>query len=952
MTDDHWDRLRALFDRVRGMPEAERRPLLDRELAEEPGLRRDLDALLENSAASIDFLADRNDPVPDSVIGPYRLLHRIGEGGFGVVYLAEQLHPVRRRVALKLVKPGMDTRQVLARFRTEQQALAIMNHPGIAQVFDAGETDRGRPYFVMEYVPGVPVTAFCDAERLSIPERLALFLQVCDAVHHAHQKGVIHRDLKPLNMLVARRDGSAMVKVIDFGIVKATGDVPIHEYAMTRDGMVLGTVGYMSPEQLGAIDEPVDTRSDIYSLGVVLYELLADELPFGRERIRRAGWVEAVRMVVDEEPTPPAVRAEKTDTAAAAARRSTDSRTLLRVLKGDLRWIVLRALEKDPDRRYPSASELAADIRRHLADEPVLAAAPGTTYRLRKYARRHRVGITAAALVLLAVVAGGISAAIGFGRAVRAEREARREAAASSEVAAFLVGLFHASGPGEHEVAPTARSLLDQGVRRIEAAPPTDPHVRARLLGAISDSYLNLESWDEGIRLKRHALATVEGARPRNDIEVARYMDQLANGFSMAGLTDSIPPLVERTIALLSAAPGGDPGLLAGALYRKARYRMDAGALAEADSLIYLALTTATSAPAPDPAQLSRIHATRALVAAWRFQPDRALPDFRLALEYAIRADEPLRAALTHGSLAITFISLGEVDSALVHARTQVDMARKLYAPDHTSLAEACSDLAQALQSAGRYPEAITAQEEAVRILRAREPGGTKLPFALAVLGAIHGDAGEIEAAIPATAEALELFRARLGSGHFRVAETTANRAREQWSAGRSAAADTLFRDAIGILDALGDRTILSPAAREDYGNLCLQLDRTAEAESLYARAAAALDSTNGAMRPLCGDNLIARARLLARQGRREEARSLAAAGFRMRSEDLEEDDPLLLDPWLCLAEIRWLNGDAAAAVESLARAGRCGATDADLAGYPKIVALRDRPDYPLASSP
>jgi len=951
MSDTRWSRLRELFDQVREMSGEERRAELDRELAGEPDLRRDLDALLQANDTAAGFLAERPAPAAGTIVGPYRLIEKIGEGGFGVVYLAEQLRPIRRRVALKLIRPGMDSKQVIARFEAERQALALMDHPGIAQVFDAGETEQGRPYFVMEHVPGVPITSYADAERLPLRQRLGLFLQACQAIEHAHQKGVIHRDIKPSNILVTRRDGGASLKVIDFGIAKATGEVAIGRPTMTREGMIVGTAGYMSPEQLGAIPAPVDTRSDIYSLGVLLYELLAGVLPFDRERLERASWLDAMQMILTDPPTP-AARAADTDTGGAAGKRSTDARTLLRALKGELEWITLRAIDKEPDRRYPSATELAADVRRYLAGEPVSAAAPGTLYRLSKYARRHRVGVTAAVLIFVAIVAGGIAAGIGFGRAVKAERAARREAESSRQVADFLAGLFHASSPGAHEDSLTVRSLLDQGVRRIESDPPADPYVRARLLGAVSDSYLNLEYFDEGIRLIREALAAVENARPRDDVAVAHYLDKLANGFSMAGRTDSIPPLVDRTIALLSAHPGGDPGLLASCFYRKARYRMDAGALDEADSLITRALATAISLPRPEPGQLCRIYSTRALLATWRFEFDEGLADYKRALECSIEAEEPMRTAGLHQSLASTFSGLGEADSALVHAQIGVDMARKLYGPDHTLLATALEGLAEALASLRRIPQAVAAQEEAVQILRAKDLYGDHLPFALAALGGIHESAGQIDQAIGCTGEAIDLYRARLGPGHFRVAEALANQARYQMEAGRPAAADTLFRGAIAILEAMDDRTILSPLARQDYGSLCLDLGRPAQAESLFARAATALDSTNAAMRPYYGDNLIARARLRARQARYAEAESLAAVGLRMLREGLADNDPQLIDPWLCLAEVRWLGGDADAAMKDLDRAVRSGATVEDARRYPGLVALRGRPGYPFDSSP
>jgi serine/threonine protein kinase/tetratricopeptide (TPR) repeat protein len=368
---------------------------------------------------------------PGAAIGPYKLLEQIGEGGFGVVFMAEQQQPVRRKVALKVIKPGMDTRQVIARFEAERQALAVMDHPHIATVLDAGETASGRPYFVMELVKGVPLTDYCDQAHLVPRQRLELFLSVCQAVQHAHQKGIIHRDLKPSNVLVSAHDGRPAVKVIDFGIAKAAGGRLTDKTLFTGFAQLIGTPLYMSPEQAGQ-SQDIDTRSDIYSLGVLLYELLTGTTPFDKERFREAAYDDICRIIREEEPPRPSTRlSESKDTLpSVSARRQTEPARLTRLVRGELDWIVMKALEKDRNRRYETASAFAADVQRYLNDEPVGACPPSAGYRLRKFARRNRGRLAAAAGVALTVAV--MAASIGWAVRDRAARRAETERAESA----------------------------------------------------------------------------------------------------------------------------------------------------------------------------------------------------------------------------------------------------------------------------------------------------------------------------------------------------------------------------------------------------------------------------------------------------------------------------------------------------------------------------------------
>lgn len=513
---------------------------------------------------------------PGSVIGAYKLLQQIGEGGMGVVFLAEQTEPIQRNVAIKIIKAGMDTRQVIARFEAERQALAMMDHPNIARVLDAGTTTSGRPYFVMELVKGIPITAYCDAHKLSLEARLELFIPVCHAVQHAHQKGIIHRDIKPTNVLVAEYDDHAVPKVIDFGVAKATAQKLTDRTMFTEFGQVIGTVEYMSPEQAKFNQLDIDTRSDIYSLGVLLYELLTDSTPFERRDLREAAMDEVLRIIREEEPPKPSTRLNRSATLPAiAANRGAEANRLSKDITGELDWIVMKCLEKDRGRRYESASGLAEDIQHHLHDEAVKACPPSAAYRFRKVARRHKAAIlTAAALVglLLTLVVGLFASnrliaasereAQQNAEVARAEGE-RAEANLLRAVTAIREVLTKAAmGAGEwSELSPTLRKRFsDEAMKFYEnmLQDSTNPNLQYETavgLRAMGVLYYGQHELDKATSLLERSIALLEQVS-RKYPDRSQYRHQLAWSNYNLARTQSKQRHQDKARVTLQAAVG------------------------------------------------------------------------------------------------------------------------------------------------------------------------------------------------------------------------------------------------------------------------------------------------------------------------------------------------------------------------------------------------------------
>jgi len=543
------DRLRELFLSALKVPAEERHAYLREACSGDEQMREGIESLIAahlelgsiaaapEPGRTLDFAVESALP-GDVLAGRYKLLEEIGEGGMGVVWLAEQTEPIQRRVAVKVIKAGMDSKQVLARFDAERQALALMDHPNIARVLDAGTTEAGRPFFVMELVKGTPITRYCDDKHLSVRERLELFGDVCRAVQHAHQKGIIHRDLKPSNILVAPFDGKPVVKVIDFGVAKATGQRLTDATLFTGFGAVVGTPEYMSPEQAETNNQDIDTRSDIYSLGVLLYELLTGSTPLTKKRVKEAAFLEVLRVIREEEPPKPSTRLSSTEELpSVAAQRHTEPAKLTKLVRGELDWIVMKALEKDRNRRYETANGFAMDVQRYLADEQVLACPPSAGYRLRKLARRNKGGLAVSALVLFFLVLLG--SGVGWAWRDRAARAAER--AGNMERAVERAELLHQEGKRGEALAALERVQLL--AREAEPAPPIAERIESlqQLLDAEGRDQAFVARFES---IRRDVMTEVDLEKGTFSSGYLRFRDSLEQYGIAVGVT---PPAVAAT---------------------------------------------------------------------------------------------------------------------------------------------------------------------------------------------------------------------------------------------------------------------------------------------------------------------------------------------------------------------------------------------------------------------
>jgi serine/threonine protein kinase len=795
-------------------------------------------------------------PSPGDRIGPYRLVQKLGEGGMGIVYHAEQEQPIRRRVALKLIKAGMDTAQVIARFETERQALALMDHTNIARVFDAGTTEQGRPYFVMEYVQGVPITEYCDKQRLTTKERLELLMQVYAGVQHAHQKGVIHRDIKPSNVLVSLQEGRPVPKIIDCGVAKATAKQLTEHSLFTELGVLVGTPEYMSPEQAELTALDIDTRTDVYSLGVLQYELLVGALPFERRELRRGAFDEICRRIREQEPSKPSTRVSKlgeTSTTLAKNRR-TDPPSLARELRGDLDWITMKALEKDRTRRYGSVDEFAADIRHYLRHEPVGAGPPSAVYRTKKFVRRHRVGVAFAAVVALLLVGLAVSMSIQAARIAR-ERDT------AEQVSEFLVELFEVSDPSEARGQTiTAREVLDRGVERIESELADQPEIRGHLLHVMGRVYRNLGLYESSGPLLDEALENRRRLYGDDHPSTLSALASAANLSHKRGDYSESEKQFRRLYELSRRVRGREHRDTLAAMSSLGNVLWVLGRYDEAEPLLVDALDAQRRllGPADTTTLATMVNLASLRERQGRFEEARPLLLESVRIARDREGNDAPRTLIAIRQLAWLCVKQGRYEEARDWYAEVLDHQARVLGEEHpetlltmTSLANVHRILGDGEQAEPLFLQALAAQQ------RVLEPGDQDIAATRGNLGVLYVSQKRFDEAEVQFLAALEIFEEGLGEEHMKTLVGRGLLAELYFRQGRIEQAESTFLKTVATQErVLGEDHPDSLDVRHKLGRMYRDLGRYREAEEILRRVVEARRRVLGEDHPRTRDSI------------------------------------------------------------------------------------------------